>query len=81
MLTQKLLRCTHDPIGRGAQQAVLEVDGGSLDAVLGRGLLAEGDSVHLEDVAVLRDHGVGLHRVALLGDHDWLRAWFGDGYQ
>ncbi len=37
-----------------------------------RRFLAEGDPMHLEDVAVLCDHNVCLDRVALFGDHHWL---------
>ena len=72
-LTEGLLRDPHDPVGGGAEEAVLEVDGRPLDAVLRRALLAEGNAMHLEDVAVVRDHGVRLHRVALLRDHHGLR--------
>ena len=52
---------------------MLEVDGGSLNSLNGRGVLAKGDPVHLQDVAVLCDHLVCLRRIAHLGNHQWLK--------
>ena len=52
---------------------MLEVDGRFDHALLDGGVLSEGDTVHLKDVAIVGDDGVGLAGVALAGDHNGLQ--------
>ena len=73
LLTQGLLGPRNEPVGGGAGESVLNVYRGSLCPTLRRSFTAVGYAMHSEYVPIIRDHLMGLRRVALFADHKRLR--------